>query len=360
MKRVLCVDDDPDIRSLLRLILEDEGHEVHEAGNGVEGTKLAQGLLPDLILLDVVMPLADGFTVCKILKGNKATAHIPILMLTTRSERAAVEVGLAAGADDYAVKPIQMRDLARRVHCLLAADQLCSLADPQDSQAVRMSKTLSRPTELALVIGGAGAIQGMQQIAGAMAKAPRCPLVVLLQLPSFASRFHAAQFGKGGRVPFQAGVKGDVLLSGTCYLLPDDGPVLRVCSVGGKLMLLEAEPEPEPDHSVDLPEGVSLADEVMAAELAATGKTHSVRTRADVLLDSAVATTAAATLAMVLSGSLQVGGAKGLDRLRAVGGETYAQSDRAAIVPDLPRRMLELGAAEAALDLGEMAVALCR
>ncbi len=70
-KKILVIDDDPDIRSLINVLFEEEGHDVEEASNGLEGAKIVGEFMPDLIILDVNMPIANGFKVCKILKANQ-------------------------------------------------------------------------------------------------------------------------------------------------------------------------------------------------------------------------------------------------------------------------------------------------
>src|SRR5690606_17230254 len=97
---VLVVDDEPRNRALLRELLEGEGHEVAEAANGPTGLSTATELLPDAILLDAMMPLLDGFEVCRRLKSSSATAAIPVIMVTSLSERGERLRGIRAGATD--------------------------------------------------------------------------------------------------------------------------------------------------------------------------------------------------------------------------------------------------------------------
>ena len=117
---VLVVDDDPVIQQLLRLNFEMEGYTVVTAGDGVEGLERARSVDPDAVLLDVMMPRMDGLEVARALKGDPATAGIPIVMLSAKAQAADVEAGRAAGADDYVTKPFDPLDLFRRVEELVA------------------------------------------------------------------------------------------------------------------------------------------------------------------------------------------------------------------------------------------------
>lgn len=116
---VLVVEDDADIRELLRFNLEREGFSVLEAEDGPGGLALARQKLPCLILLDVMLPGLDGFEVCRQLRAQAETANIPILMLTARGEELDRVVGLTLGADDYVVKPFSVRELMLRIKAVL-------------------------------------------------------------------------------------------------------------------------------------------------------------------------------------------------------------------------------------------------
>ncbi len=106
MKRVLIVEDQADIRKLIRMTLEFEAYEIHEAADGPTGLRMAQALRPDLMLLDVMMPGAlDGLQVCRHIKSDPDLAHIKIVLLTARGQARDREAGNLAGAEDYLVKP---------------------------------------------------------------------------------------------------------------------------------------------------------------------------------------------------------------------------------------------------------------
>src|SRR2546427_1366709 len=104
-KRVLVVEDDTEMVDLLRFNLRKAGFAIATATNGIEALKKARSVAPDLILLDLMLPELDGFSVCEILRREPATASVPIIMLTALSNELARVTGLAAGANDYLPKP---------------------------------------------------------------------------------------------------------------------------------------------------------------------------------------------------------------------------------------------------------------
>ena len=111
-KKILIVEDEANIRELLRLYLEREGYTVLEAENGVEGIKKWKSDKPDMLLLDVMMPVMDGWAVCREIR---AESDVPIIMLTAKGETADRVSGLEMGADDYIVKPFEIAELVARV-----------------------------------------------------------------------------------------------------------------------------------------------------------------------------------------------------------------------------------------------------
>jgi class 3 adenylate cyclase len=112
---VLIVDDEEQNRSLLHDPLEARGYEIAEAENGTVALEKIAARLPDVILLDVMMPQMDGFEVCRRLKTDSKTAHIPILMVTALSERKERLMGIAVGANDFLNKPVDIQDVTLRV-----------------------------------------------------------------------------------------------------------------------------------------------------------------------------------------------------------------------------------------------------
>ncbi len=117
--QVLLVEDEPAQREVLAYNLESEGFAVRRAENGEEAMLLVAEALPDLVILDWMMPLMSGIEVCRQLKTREDTRHIPIIMLSARSEEVDTVRGLETGADDYVIKPYSLRELMARVRTQL-------------------------------------------------------------------------------------------------------------------------------------------------------------------------------------------------------------------------------------------------
>lgn len=119
MSKILVVDDDTAINELIKINLELSGYEVISAYDGIQGFTLAKQEMPDLIVLDVMMPDVDGYTVAKRVRENTSTKDIPILMLTAMGQLQDKVKGFDIGVDDYLVKPFEMEELQVRVRALL-------------------------------------------------------------------------------------------------------------------------------------------------------------------------------------------------------------------------------------------------
>lgn len=119
MPRILVIDDDPAISELVAVNLEMAGYDVSQAKDGIKGQALAVQLQPDLVLLDLMLPKVDGFTVCQRLRRDERTADIPILMLTALDQTQDKVGGFNAGADDYMTKPFELEEMLARVRALL-------------------------------------------------------------------------------------------------------------------------------------------------------------------------------------------------------------------------------------------------
>jgi len=118
--RILVVDDDPLVRRLATKILQQNGHAVIEAANGVEALRLVDAERPDLMVLDLDMPELPGLEVLKILRSKPVTAHLPVLILTATGDEQTTRAGFDAGASDYLTKPFSIPQLTARVHACLA------------------------------------------------------------------------------------------------------------------------------------------------------------------------------------------------------------------------------------------------
>jgi len=118
-KNILVVEDDPDIKELISFNLSNQGHQVFEANNGELGIEKAREKLPDLILLDLMLPGMHGLDVCRIIKADQETKDIPIIMVTAMGQEEDIVKGLETGADDYITKPFSIKVLLARVSAVL-------------------------------------------------------------------------------------------------------------------------------------------------------------------------------------------------------------------------------------------------
>ncbi|HEY1010902.1 MAG TPA: response regulator transcription factor, partial [Daejeonella sp.] len=117
--KILIVDDEPDIRELIEYNLKKEGYQVYTATNGQEAVTEAKRILPDLIILDIMMPKMDGIEACRILRTMNEFKNTFMVFLTARSEEYSEIAGFNVGADDYIAKPIKPRALTSRVNAIL-------------------------------------------------------------------------------------------------------------------------------------------------------------------------------------------------------------------------------------------------
>ena len=121
MARILVADDEPHILKALDFRLKSSGHEIINAVDGGEALKIATKEKPDLVLLDIMMPVMDGFQVLRKLKSQEETKDIPVIMLTARSQGKDIVTGLEDGAADYVTKPFNFAELIARVNRALAS-----------------------------------------------------------------------------------------------------------------------------------------------------------------------------------------------------------------------------------------------
>ena len=161
--QILLVEDEPAQREILAYNLESEGFDVRRAENGEEAILLVAEALPDLIILDWMMPLLSGIEVCRQLKTREDTRNIPVIMLSARSEEVDTVRGLETGADDYVVKPYSMRELMARVRTQLrrvrpaSSGSALSYADiTLDTERHRVNRAANElklgPTEYRLLV----------------------------------------------------------------------------------------------------------------------------------------------------------------------------------------------------------------
>jgi two-component system phosphate regulon response regulator PhoB len=146
-QKILIVEDEPGLVDVLTYNLGREGYETLVAQDGQEGLRKAQVQLPDLILLDIMLPKMDGLEVCRQLRSGKQTSKIPILILTARGEETDQVVGFTMGADDYVTKPFSVKVLLQRIRALKRRQQ--TAIEPLDiieHLNVRIDKTKHRAT----------------------------------------------------------------------------------------------------------------------------------------------------------------------------------------------------------------------
>ena len=118
-EKILIIEDDQDILEMLEYNLREEGYDTFSALNGKDGIALAKKEQPNLIILDIMLPILDGFEVCRMLKSDEIAAQIPVIILSAKSQETDKIVGLELGADDYVTKPFSPRELIARIRAIL-------------------------------------------------------------------------------------------------------------------------------------------------------------------------------------------------------------------------------------------------
>jgi two-component system, OmpR family, alkaline phosphatase synthesis response regulator PhoP len=150
-ENILVVEDEEDILELVKYNLAKEGYRVSAAASGEAGLKTARNSLPDLIVLDLMLPGIDGLEVCKILKNDSKTQHIPVIMLTAKGEESDIITGLEIGADDYLPKPFSPKVLIARVRTVLRRK---AKADVKDTATVRVHNIVIDPGRHQVTVAG--------------------------------------------------------------------------------------------------------------------------------------------------------------------------------------------------------------
>ena len=145
-KKILIVEDDENIRELLRLYLEREGYDISEAENGAIGLSKWKAENPDMMLLDVMMPVMDGWQVIREIRDSGSS--MPVIMITAKGETMDKVSGLELGADDYIVKPLEMREVVARVRAVLRR------LSPDDSGKLSFDNLIIDKQAYELIIAG--------------------------------------------------------------------------------------------------------------------------------------------------------------------------------------------------------------
>lgn len=123
IKKVLVVDDEPTMTTLLAKVLKDNGYQVKAVNEAVEGLDYAMAHKPDLIILDVMMPIVNGFNFCRLIKQEQAQKDIPIILLTARDQLKDIEIGLEMGAEAYLTKPLNTEELLKTIKVIESSEK---------------------------------------------------------------------------------------------------------------------------------------------------------------------------------------------------------------------------------------------
>ncbi len=150
-ENVLVVEDEKDILELISYNLEKEGYKVHRALTGEEAVKIIRDRPPDLVILDLMLPGIDGIEICKQLRSGQKTKHIPIIMLTAKSEEVDIVLGLELGADDYVTKPFSPKVLVARVKAVLRRK---SMESAKEDSPIRIHDLVMHPGRHEVLLGG--------------------------------------------------------------------------------------------------------------------------------------------------------------------------------------------------------------
>lgn len=141
---VLIADDFPNNIQILEMILKKEGYRISVAYDGVEALKMVKRTMPDLILMDIIMPEMDGFETCKSIKTSSKTKDIPVIFLTARTETDHIVKGFEMGAVDYVTKPFNSAELLARVHTHLELKKAKDMIQDKNRQLSEKNKELER------------------------------------------------------------------------------------------------------------------------------------------------------------------------------------------------------------------------
>lgn len=146
--KILIVDDEPVARQTLGALLESYGYQLGMAENGLEGVQKAREMHPDVILLDVMMPIMDGFEVCRRLRADPEVAEVPIILITALDDRDSRLAGLEAGADDFLAKPFDSLELTIRLNTLRRVDRYRRLVEEREKLKLALAELSEKNRQL--------------------------------------------------------------------------------------------------------------------------------------------------------------------------------------------------------------------
>ena len=118
-KKILIIEDEPELANAIKIRLQAKGYNADTANDGLAGWEAVQSIKPDLVLLDLILPVMDGYEVCRYIKGDKKTKNIPVIILTAKSVFKDVDKGFKVGADDYIIKPYDLNILLKKIERLI-------------------------------------------------------------------------------------------------------------------------------------------------------------------------------------------------------------------------------------------------
>jgi two-component system alkaline phosphatase synthesis response regulator PhoP len=151
-EHILVVEDEEDIQELLKYNLAKEGYRITLAATGEAAVNEARSIVPDLILLDLMLPRMDGLEVCRLLRSDSRTITVPIVMLTAKGEESDVVTGLEVGADDYIIKPFSPKVVIARIRSILR--RKAKAADEDDLSTIKAGDVLIDPARHEVLVRG--------------------------------------------------------------------------------------------------------------------------------------------------------------------------------------------------------------
>ena len=153
-KTIVIVEDEPDILEILTYNLKREGFNVLSADNGPQGLALIKQHLPDIALLDLMLPGMDGLEICQQVRSDTSCAHIPIIMVTAKCEESDIVIGLGLGADDYISKPFSPKELIARIKALLRRGHQLAATTPATDQIITVAGLSIDPVKHKVTVDG--------------------------------------------------------------------------------------------------------------------------------------------------------------------------------------------------------------
>ncbi len=257
--QVLIVDDEETQRLLMRRVIEKEGYQILEASDGLDCIRLCKHTSPNIILLDAMMPVMDGFTCCKQLKKNPKTSQIPVLMITALEDKKSVNQAFEAGANDYVTKPIHWPVLLQRVRRLILQSQLY----------IKLIQSQERTERLLLNILPEPIAQRLQQSEGVIADYFENVSVLFADMVGFTQL--SAQIS-----PRDLVVKLNSIFSEFDQLTEQYG-LEKIKTIGDGYMVAAGLPIPRDDHADVMVKMALAMQEAMTQLMQKTGDPLSLR-----------------------------------------------------------------------------------